>query len=71
MISEDEFQNKILNKYLDQEEADNTEVCNMCGEVMNDNTDYCEHCETNVVVISYADYMYEARQRIEEDKHDV
>jgi len=70
-MSEDEYRNQELNKYLDQEEADHTEVCNMCGEVMNDDTEYCQHCETNVVVISYSDYMFEERQRIEEDKHDV
>ena len=70
-MSEDEYQNKILNKYLDQEVADHTEVCNMCGEVMNDDTEYCEHCETNVVVISYSDYIYEERQSIAEDKADA
>ena len=71
MINEDEYQAKILNKYLDQEEADNIEVSNCCGCEMDADDSYCPECREGCVAMSYSDYTYEERQSIAEDKADA
>ena len=69
-MNEDEFRNQELNKYLDQEEADNTEVSNCCGAIIYDDSDICSDCKEHCVIQSQADYMFDAHQAAIEDKAD-
>ena len=70
-MSEDEYQNKILNKYLDQEVADHTLLSNCCGYEMEKDDSYCPNCQEGCVAQSKSDYDFEERQAMAEDKADA
>ena len=59
-FNEDEYQNNILNKYLDEQDYD---VSNCCGATIEDeNNDICPDCGEHCLVVSIGDYNYQEQK---------
>jgi len=70
MIDSDKYLDNQLNKYYEEQES-NMPVCNMCGKTMEDDTEYCLHCEANTVVITHGEYIADEYENAMCDKADA
>ena len=69
-MTEDEWKDKQFSDHLEEQEL-GVGVCNICGEDMEDDNEYCQNCETSVVVITRGEYMRDEYENAECDKADA
>ena len=71
MFNEDEYRDRQLNKYLDQQDLENEEVSNCCGSNICDESDICCDCRDHCTVISKADYLFDEQCSMAEERGDA
>ena len=69
MMNEDEYRNQQLNKHLDQQDLDNEEVSACCGCEVDD--EICVDCRDMCKTISKADYIFNMKCSIAEERGDA